>query len=185
MKGIDINHGEYSSKYGLTDLYPESEAKLREALASGEDFTTDWTGCRKEIRYVKYTREGEHITIEVSAHMDDLWEADDLIYDALWTACRVEEELPDDLIDSIREGLCGEIDDHTDITVVLPSSASFEEILEATGKAEDEAEQNNTEMYNRLCEIVKDNWMRMKGLEQDTEVTEGVSPDEDPTLRLR
>ena len=56
MKEISISAGEYSSKYGLTDLYPESETKLREAFASGEDFTTGWTGYRKEIRYVNYTR---------------------------------------------------------------------------------------------------------------------------------
>lgn len=79
MKEISINSGEYSSKLGLTDLYPESETKLREAFASAEDFTTGWTGCRKETQHVNYTREEASITIEVSAHMDDLWESDDLI----------------------------------------------------------------------------------------------------------
>ena len=163
MKEISINSGEYSSKYGLTDLYPESETKLREALASGEDFTTGWTGCRKEIRFVKYTREEGSITIEVSAQMDDLWDSDDLIYDALWAACEVEEELPDDVINSIREALGFEIDDHTDVTVVLPATATFEELMEATGRAENEAEQNNSNMFERLCEIVKASWLQMKG----------------------
>jgi hypothetical protein len=162
MKEININYGAYSSTYALTDLYPESRAKLQEALASGEDFTTDWTGCKKEIRFAKYTREGDNITVEVSAQMDDLWEGDDLIYDALWEACKVEEELPDALIDRIRESLGFEIDDHTDVTVVLPASASFEEIMEATGKAENEAEQHNEEMFKRLCEIVKEYWLMMK-----------------------
>ena len=179
MKEISISSGEYSSQNGLTDLYPESETKLREALASDEDFTTGWTGCRKEIRYVNYTREGDRITVEVSACMDDLWESDDLIYDALWTACEVEEELPDDVINSIRERLGFEIDDHTDITVLLPATATFEEIMEATGKAENEAEQNNSNMFERLCEIVKAYWLQMKGTDQSlTDKMDSEKPNE-------
>lgn len=170
MKEIDMCSGAYSSNYGLTDLYPESEAKLREAIASGEDFTTEWAGCKQEIRYAKYTREGDCITVEVSAHMDDLWDSDDLIYDALWTACSVEEELPDSVIDSIREGLEDEIDDHTDITVELPASATFEEIMKAIGKAETEAERHNTEMFDRLCGIVKGYWMSLKEASQDADI---------------
>ena len=98
MKEVDISSGEYASHYSLTDLYPQSEAKLREALASGEDFDTDWFGCKKEIRYARYIREGNSITVKVSAQMDDLWESDDLVYDALWEACQTEEELPEDFI---------------------------------------------------------------------------------------
>jgi hypothetical protein len=186
MKEISIDRGDYSSKYGLTDLYPESEAKLREALASGEDFTTGWTGCRKEARYVRYTREGDHITIEVSSEMDDLWESADLIYDALCTACHVEEDLPEDIIDSIREAALGEIDDHTEVSVVLPASATFEEIMDATAKAENEAEQNNQKMYDRLCEIVKDCWLRMKGLGQSgMEGSEEDNHPEQPDMEQR
>lgn len=180
MKEININYGAYSSTYALIDLYPESRAKLQEALASGEDFTTDWAGCKKEIRFAKYTREGDNITVEVSAQMDDLWEGDDLIYDALWAACKVEEELPEALIDRIRESLGFEIDDHTDVTVVLPASASFEEIMEATGKAENEAEQHNEEMFKRLCEIVKEHWLMMKGTDHISSkpITAAASCDE-------
>ena len=170
MKEIDVCNGAYSSNHGLTDLYPKSEAKLREVIASGEDFTTEWAGCKQELRYAKYTREGDRITVEVSAHMDDLWDSDDLIYDALWTACGVEEELPDSVIASIREGLDDEIDDHTNITVELPASATFEEIMKATGKAETEAEQQNKEMYDRLCDIVKGYWMSLKEESQDADI---------------
>ncbi|MBR5678410.1 MAG: hypothetical protein IKX20_09795 [Paludibacteraceae bacterium] len=185
MKEISISASEYSSKYGLTDLYPESETKLREALASGEDFTTGWTGCRKEIRYVNYTREEGSITIEVSAHMDDLWESDDLIYDALWAACKVEEELSDEFTDRIRELLPDDIGDHTNITVVLSASATFEEIMEATGKAEKEAEQNNQEMFERLCEIVKAHWLSMKGIDLNAmESMDSKALCEGPALEL-
>lgn len=158
MKEIDISSGLFGSHYSLTDLYPQSEAKLREALASGEDFDTDWVGCKKEIRYARYIREGDSITVQVSAQMDDLWESDDLVYDALWEACQTEEELPDDFIDSIRSGAAGDIDDCSEISVVLPATATYEEIMAATEKAEEMAEQRNSEMFKRLCEYVKTYW---------------------------
>lgn len=157
MKTIDIAErtGEYASKWGLTDFYPEAEAELKKALESGEDFETDWFGCKKEIRYAKITSDQEEITIKVSAHMGDLWEEDYLIYDALWEVSKIEDELPEEIIDSIRDAAIYDIDDHTDLDVTLPRSASFEEIVEAIGKLEDEAEENNTEMYKTLCDIVK------------------------------
>ena len=185
MKEIDISHGTYSSNYNLTDFYPESEEKLREALASGEDFTTGWIGCKQEIHSVRYSRKENRITIEVSARMDDLWESNDLIYDALWSSCQVEEELPDDFTDSIRECLGDDIDDHTEITIVLPASASFEEIMAATGQAENNAEQNNTRMFDFLCEIVKEHWMQMKGLDiTEPESLDNKEPGEGPVLKM-
>lgn len=158
MKTIDIAErtGEYASKWGLTDFYPEAEAELKKALESGEDFETDWFGGKKEIRYARTTGDEDGITIEVSAHMDDLWESEDLIYDALWEVSKIEDELPEEIIDSIRDAAIYDINDHTDLDVTLPRSASFEEIVEAMGKLEDEAEENNTEMYKTLCEIVKE-----------------------------
>lgn len=156
MKEIEISTGEYTSKWGLTDWYPEAEEKLQEALASGEDFDTGWFGCKKEIRYARIVREEGEIEITVAAHMDDLWEEDDLIYDALWKTCHVEEELPEEIIDSIRDAaIWDHVEDYTELSVTLPAASTFEEITEALGKLEDEAEENNTEMYKTLCEIVK------------------------------
>lgn len=157
MKTIDIaeHTGEYASKWGLTDFYPEAEADLRKALESGEDFETDWFGCKKEIRYAKITSEQEKITIEVSAHMDDLWEEDDLIYDALWEVSKIEDELPEEIIDSIRDAAIYDIDDHTNLDVTLPRSATWDEIIKAIENLEYEAEANNHRMYLELCEIVK------------------------------
>lgn len=157
MKHIDICRGYYASKWSLTDFYPESEQLIMEVLASGDDFDTGWFGCKKEIHYARYCRENGKITIEVSANMDDLYESDDLICDALWTLYRSEDGLPYEIIDSIRDVAidCG-IDDHTTIEVTLPGTASFADVVEATDKAETEAENHNTEAYNRLCEIVRD-----------------------------
>lgn len=164
MKTIDIAEktGEYASKWGLTDFYPEAEEVLREALASGEDFETDWFGCKKEIRYAKITGNLEEITIEVSAHMDDMWESDDLIYDALWETTKIEEELPEEIIESIRDAMVYDVDDHTDLDATLPRSATFEEIVRAIENLEYEAEANNHRMYLDLCECVRGHVEYMK-----------------------
>lgn len=158
MKTIDIaaKTGEYASKWGLTDFYPEAEQILRDAIDSGEDFETDWFGCKKEIRYAKYTRTGDSFQIDVSAHMDDLYENLDLIYDALWEVSKIEDELPEEVIDSILEAAADAgISDSTTYSTRLPRSATFEQIVKATMDLESSTEANNHTMYLELCEIVK------------------------------
>lgn len=156
MKEIDITYGEYAAKWGLTDLYPESEDKLRQALLSGEDFDTGWWGCKKEIRYCRITQEIGMITVEVSAHMDDLWESEDLIYDALWETTRKEYELPEEIIGSIRDDAIDDgVDDHWEEYADLQAPASYESVLSTIGKLEDLAETRLHEMYETLCQIVK------------------------------
>lgn len=155
MKEIDISHGVYAAKWGLSDFYEDSEAKLREALASGEDFTTEW-GCKKEIRYATLTKEGDTISLLVSCHMDDLYEEDDLIYDALWARLRSEEELPEEIIDSIREVAADEwMHDYAEASAELPASATFEEICAKLEELETDAEKENDETFNHLCDMVE------------------------------
>ena len=157
MKEVDISNGVYASKWGITDFYPESEEKLKELIDSGEDFDTGWFGCKKEIRYARYRRENGVFTIEVSCDMDDLEDGAELIYDALWETCKVECELPLWMIESISADCyyC-DIHDETTLTAELDGNATYNEIISKTEELEEEAEKNNTEMYNRLCEIVKD-----------------------------
>lgn len=166
-KDIDICYGMYASKWGLTDFYEESEQKLKDALNSGEDFDTGWFGCKKEIRYARIVREDGEITVEVSCNMDDLYDYDsapDLIYDALWEERHTEEELPDEIIDSIiDEAIDVQIDDHTKVDETLPADASFDDIVAVIGKLEDEAESNNTDMYQRLRVIVAEHYDYWKG----------------------
>lgn len=156
MKTIDICRGEYASKWSLTDWYEESEQLLREALDSGEDFDTGWFGCRKEIRYARICREDGQITVEVSSHMDDLFDGDDLIYDALWVVSKSEKELPDGIIDSIRDAAidCG-IDDVSSECESLPASASFDEVDRLVSVLESCTEAQNKENFECLCDIVK------------------------------
>ena len=169
MKEIDISYREYASKYWLTDFYLLSEDKLRAALDSGEDFDTGWFGCKKEIRYARYRREGEDFTIDVSAHMDDLYESEDLIYDALWEVCKMEELLPEHIIDSIKESAIDDrIDDVTTLSKTIPSeTATFSEVVRITCELEEEAEKQNAEMYKNLCQIVSGYVQYMKGVKNE------------------
>ena len=162
MISVDICDGMYATHWGLTDFYPKSAAALKLLLASGEDFTTGWFGCKKEIRYARIQRDSKMgddsaIIVDVSSHMDDLWESDDLIYDALWEVSKLEKELPEDIVESIRDAAidCG-IDDRAEETEFLPISASYEDILAAIGKLESVTERRNNENFARLCDIVRD-----------------------------
>lgn len=163
MKELDLDGMGYAAKYGVSDFYDEPEQKLREAIASGEDFDTGWFGARKEINYARVHREHGELEVEVSAHMDDLFDGPDLIYDALWEVARSEAELPEDIIDSIIDtAIDCEIDDKTECNVFLPANASYEDVCKALDECETSAMETNNEMYERLKEIVKEHWDHMK-----------------------
>lgn len=164
MKDIDICTGMYASQWCLTDFYEKSEQKLRDAIASGEEFDTGWWGCKKEIRYARIMRDDEDVTVEVSCHMDDLYDSEDLIYDALWDECRTEEELPDDIIASITDAAIDDgLNDGAEMSDTLPRDASFDDIVAKIDRLEEWCESKNTEMYNRLRAIVKAHYEYMKG----------------------
>lgn len=141
-KRIDLEEGSaYASKWGLTDFYDGVGDVLRKAIESGEDFDTGEFGCKKEIRYARVHRERGELEVEVTAYMDDLYEGD-LIYDALWTVAKSEDELPEDIIDSIRDAAIDSgVDDHTYCNRYLPLDATYETVVETISELEDEAEQ--------------------------------------------
>lgn len=166
MKEIDIaeNTGEYASKWGISDFYEEAEQSLRDALASGEDFDTGWFGCKKEINYAQIVREGGEITVYVSAHMDDLWDSEDLIYDTM----KEEVELPEDVIDSIRDFAIDDgIDDNTELSMTLSAEVSYEDIVDALDTLEKEAMEANHSMFLRLADIVDAFIQHMKEADSD------------------
>ena len=155
MKNIDISCGSYGAKWGLTDFYDDSKEKLISALESGEDFKVEY-GCKKEIRYASIAREGNKIEVSVTACMDDLYEQPDLIYDALFDALGVEEELTDEQIEDIRSYAADMwISEETTQTQTIPASSTLEEICKAIEELEVLTEENNSEVFKLLCEIVK------------------------------
>lgn len=149
--------GEYVSKWWLTDFYPEYEEILRNAIESGEDFDTGWVGCKKEIRYMRLSRENGKLSIEVSEHTDDMWDEDDLIYDAVWKVTGSEDEIPEDKLDAIRDvAIYSDVDDHADVSAEYSNPLTFDEVVEIIDEMESDVSDATSRMFEELCDIVAD-----------------------------
>ncbi len=70
MKPIKISAGLDGSHRGLTDLYPEGEIALRDALADKPDFITEWWGSKHEIASARVFRGSGQVTVEASVSDD-------------------------------------------------------------------------------------------------------------------
>ena len=154
VKNWDICEGRYyGSNWGLTDLYPECEANLRTLMDSGEDFRTVWD-CKKELLSALVMRIDGKLRVTVSAWTDDLWESDDLIYDALSDATDREECLTVETLSVIRT-LASEagIDDHAEVSQMVPDS--YDALMCAIPFLADEAEKECGRWYQELVEIIK------------------------------
>ena len=160
----EIGHS-YASHWYLTDFYPETEAKLKELISSQEDFECDWFGCKKEIHYAKYRREGNQFIVEVSVHCDDLYEEDDLIEDAVCENDIKVDELEREDVENIRNIAAEEgLDDYVKLKSIIDSSATFEDVVVETEKLEEKAVRQADAMFKELCLIVKEYFEYKEGL---------------------
>lgn len=140
--------GVYACKWGLTDMYPEEEKILREAIDTRKTFDTGWCGCRKEIRSFRMISDGEVLTIQTSAEIDDF---DDLIYDAMET----EEELTDDQIEELNDYWCeSDLDTYTESERTIQLT-TYEDAMKVMSQMED----NDDKYLNECFEIVK-SWVK-------------------------
>lgn len=171
--------GVYCSKWGLTDLYPHCEKNLRQLIDSQEDFMTEWCGSKKELLSARYSRIDGSFDVQVTAWMDDMYDSYDLISDAIYEVLHDDEKYPLPL--SVQEKLKRYIEDNIDeeaeaffenvrsnafevyITDSVCHSVSFkakettyEKVMEAVEKLEDEAMAHLHGMYEVLCGIVAD-----------------------------
>lgn len=156
MNRIRLTDGEYASQWGLTDLYPECEAKLRALLESGEDFETDWCGSKKELLSAQYERYRGKLYVTIQAWMDSLSDGD-LIYDAAYDKFGSEDVLTDDLLDEIYDyvidsGICS---DSVYVDDALDASASYEDLMTTVDRLSNEAEEELDRMYQALCDTVE------------------------------
>lgn len=156
----DITSGWGCSHWGLTDLYPECEENLRKLLDSGLDFVTTECSCKKESVSAWYSRIDGVIGVTVCQFMDDLWESDDLITDAMWEVCK-SEEIPEDVYDSFVEfirtlAVDAGVDDRADARIELPADATYEDVMDAADRAWGITETKLNEYYKRLKGIVQD-----------------------------
>lgn len=126
---------------------------------------------------------GGEILVEVSQYIDDLWEEEALIYDALWSVQHDDErELPpewqgrlqmsDEQTEYIRSLACDiGIDDHAEASAYLPGNASYEEVMEAVERLEGETDEVTTEYYKTLQGIVVDSMMLFSPPDQENSST--------------
>jgi len=156
LNNIETPSGIYASHWGLSDLYDSAAALLKALIESGKDFSTDWWGAKKEIVYAKYTGTGDELTIEVAEHMDDLWESDDLIEDALYELehkglIQKGTELSEEDYDYIRDVLLwSDIDDKATAERTINRDTPFEKILETADEIWDEAHKINHDNYEYI-----------------------------------
>lgn len=165
--------GAYCSHWGVSDLYPECEKKLRHLIDAHEDFMTEWCGSKKELLSVRYGKVSDMFSVEVNAWMDDLWDGGELIYDAIDDVLhdssygisddrRQELETiangdgADEYIGYIKD-LAFEVDVQDSVFVCdsMPASeATYERVMQVAEKLSDDAEGLLKQHYSVLCCIV-------------------------------
>lgn len=168
--------GEHGSTWGLTqELYPDFEATLREAVASGEQFRARW-GAKKEIRYALVERCEDCVVIAATAHSDD---GEALVTDAIWAIAaeantRTGEQVypdwtdfldshgrpdhdafVDQVADAVREDPNLVIDEPSfAATDQLPADATFEQIMAKLSELEDGAERMAEDNFASVKAVV-------------------------------
>lgn len=138
----------YCAHWGLTDLYPKDEKILRAAIDNRKKFDTGWVGCKKEIHYFRLISDGNVLTIQTTAEMDDF---DDLIYDAM----DEEVELTDDQVAELEDYWYeSDIDSSACSEVTIPLT-TYEVAMEHIEKMID----HDVKQLDEWFEIVKE-WVK-------------------------
>ena len=89
-RNIFENLGTYGSHWGITDLYEQHEARLRQSIESGDNFEARW-GSKKEIITAKLSVQGNIASITVTVEQDS---TPHLIDTAIWDVYGKNEFAP-------------------------------------------------------------------------------------------
>lgn len=167
VKNWDICEGNfYGSHWGLTDLYPNCEANLRTLLSSGEDFRAEWDS-KKELLSAEVMRINGKLRVVVSAWMDDLWESDDLIYDALWDACKSSDDLAPEVIEAIRDAANDSgIEDHA-YSRWEGQCDDYEALMHIVSDLADFADEDCQKYFGELKTLVEEAVREYRAMETD------------------
>lgn len=173
IKVVNITNGIYASKWGVADFYSEAEQNLRNLLASGEDFETEWCDCQKEPESVKFIREDDRIKVIVSVSIDDLWEQNDLICDAFYEVFHKEDDTllcNDEFMDAVRDSAmdCG-IDDHATSSMSIPADSTYEQVISCVSRCASRARIETDRYFGVLCDIVAELADIMNGVQEALE----------------
>lgn len=156
VEDYDIADGGcYASSWGLTDLYDSCGKNLKSLLDSGKDFRAAWSS-KKELQSVTLLRSGETMNISVNVWMDDLWESDDLIYDAYYDVTGSEDEIPEETIDAIKDFAFEVGCDDSTYATWEGKCPDYDTIMKHIEGLADEADRQLTKHYECLKAIVKE-----------------------------
>lgn len=136
--------------YGITDeaLYDEAKAALKSAIDSGKYFDTGWHGSKKEIPTMQIRRMEDGIEVCVHDEMDDVFDEYDLFYDFLTD--EEMEMLDEDKADEIRDCLeWGDFYNEISYTELLPSNASYDDVMATVAELEDDCERTLKNSFNQ------------------------------------
>lgn len=146
-----------ATRWGLTDLNPEAEQKLRELLNSGKPFRTEWTSSTKEFVGFQISSNGATEVI-VAASDDGIDEGTELVEDAIWNlkiddGFFTEDEMAEiyDLV-FMDGGYELEVAESSE---TLPYPATYEQIMDTLKKLGEENRKSLDETYESLKGIVK------------------------------
>lgn len=157
-----FNESPYVCKCGLTDLYPEEDKILREAIESRKTFDTGWCECKKEIRSFRIITDGTIVTIQTYAAMDEF---EDLVYDALDDDTKLTESQVEELIEYYYENDT-EVVTETGSEITIPVT-SYENIMEHISRMEDKDDKELDTMFNIVKRWVKDVATAIKTIEEE------------------
>lgn len=145
--------------WGIGDMR-NGEQILRDAIASGDRFTTGWHGWKKELQSMCVERTEDAVIVSTSAYMDDL---DDyaIINDCLTN--EEEQKITEEQYKAIRDALyeCVEFFTEEEEQDTLPVTATYEEIMEKAEECMDYCERRLKESFHlcigvTLSELYKD-----------------------------
>ena len=136
--------------WGFSDMYPENEKILREAIENKKTFDTGWVGCKKEIISFRIISDGKIVTIQAHAEMDEFG---DLIYDALDDGV----ELTDEQINELEAYWYSDTDMNTEAETERTMELTiYEDIIKNLVEMNSE----NQEYLDKCFEVVKD-WVKL------------------------
>ena len=145
--------------WGVGDMR-NSEQILRDAIASGDRFTTGWHGWKKELQSMCIERTEDEVIVSTSAYMDDL-EDFAIISDCLTN--EEEEKITEEQYEAIRDALfeCMEFITEEEESETLPVTATYEEIMAKADECMDYCERRLKEAFHlcigiTLSELYKD-----------------------------
>ena len=156
VPSYDICDGKaFGSSWGLTDLYPECKENLQNLLASSGNFRATWDS-KHDLLSATIMRIDGVLMVDVHAWMDDLWDSNELIYDALYQAGGSEDMvLSDETIEEIRGCLSDECDDHAGESF-FGTCNSYEELMTIINDLATYAEARLDMYFSELVSVVRE-----------------------------